>query len=373
MSDASKPLSLWGRRKLKKLKKHLLHEAHHARYFREDIAQLQLINRVKDAEVELEKAWQGGRGDPEVIDQCMDELHEASKALLPPGKSPKARENVEVALVAIGIALAFRTYFIQPFKIPTGSMQPSLYGITHAPKAHKEVMDFFPLNLVKLLATGERYIEKKAPADGQLMVRGVSSTGEIQVQIANKVIKFPKDLQLFFDHGDFVTRGQVLASGVRKSGDQILVDKVRYNFMRPKRGQVVVFNTNGIKHPQIKVDQFYIKRLVGLPQEEVSIVNRKLTVDGKTVSRPPLFSSREYNLVDDYRAVPLPKFKTESDTYYLGSEDYLMFGDNTYSSLDGRYFGGVKESKLLGPAFAVHWPFWKRMGSIKSVPVRPPS
>src|SRR5581483_421060 len=40
------------------------------------------------------------------------------------------RENTEVILVAIVVAMAIRTFFLQPFKIPTGSMQPTLYGIT---------------------------------------------------------------------------------------------------------------------------------------------------------------------------------------------------------------------------------------------------
>jgi signal peptidase I len=45
------------------------------------------------------------------------------------------RENVEVFLVAIVIAAGVRAYFLQPFKIPTGSMQPTLFGIVGTPTA----------------------------------------------------------------------------------------------------------------------------------------------------------------------------------------------------------------------------------------------
>ena len=43
------------------------------------------------------------------------------------------RENVEVLLVALAVAMAIRTFFLQPFKIPTGSMEPTLYGIEPKP------------------------------------------------------------------------------------------------------------------------------------------------------------------------------------------------------------------------------------------------
>src|SRR5437764_1368126 len=43
------------------------------------------------------------------------------------------RENVEVLLVALAVAMGIRTFFLQPFKIPTGSMQPTLWGVTSTP------------------------------------------------------------------------------------------------------------------------------------------------------------------------------------------------------------------------------------------------
>ena len=72
------------------------------------------------------------------------------------------RENVEVILVAIVVAIGIRSYFIQPFKIPTGSMQPTTNGIigypttAPAPNVLKQVVDF--------VAFGRNYITVVSPA-----------------------------------------------------------------------------------------------------------------------------------------------------------------------------------------------------------------
>src|SRR5208283_2162850 len=63
----------------------------------------------------------------------MDELDFAANKWLKPYPNAMWRENVEVILVAVAVAMAIRTFFVQPFKIPTGSMQPTLYGVTSTP------------------------------------------------------------------------------------------------------------------------------------------------------------------------------------------------------------------------------------------------
>src|SRR3984957_19704487 len=63
-----------------------------------------------------------------------EELQFAAEKWLKPYPHAVWRENVEVLLVAIAVAMGIRTFFVQPFKIPTGSMQPTLYGITSTPE-----------------------------------------------------------------------------------------------------------------------------------------------------------------------------------------------------------------------------------------------
>jgi signal peptidase I len=166
--------------------------------------------------------------------------------------------------------------------------------------------------------------------------------------------------------GDRVEKGQLIASGRVRQGDHIFVNKVLYHFARPKRGQIVVFDTNYIPGKEflgIRPDTFYIKRLVGLPGETISIRDRHLVVDGRPVVEPwPFRRQAEDPAYRGYVPRPGALLNSESAEIRVGEGQFLPFGDNTYSSLDGRYFGPVSDQALVGPSFFVYWPFGSRWG-----------
>src|SRR5580692_7867026 len=97
-----------------------------------DLLSPQAIAGVQIKIDELNTAIAEGANDGKIRIKA-EELQFAGEKWIKPYPNPVWRENVEVLLVAIAVAMAIRTFFIQPFKIPTGSMQPTLYGITSTP------------------------------------------------------------------------------------------------------------------------------------------------------------------------------------------------------------------------------------------------
>jgi signal peptidase I len=163
-----------------------------------------------------------------------------------------------------------------------------------------------------------------------------------------------------------------------------------YNFRKPNRGDTIVFETAGIPQEMrdrwsIPDDEFYIKRLVGLPGEQVQIGDdRHLRINGQRLDattphfenvygfdpkQPPRESewsghingtvAQEYN-INNLAGVPL--FPDENTTYYVPTNSCLPMGDNTCNSLDSRFWGAIPENYVIGKSFFVYWPLTKRFG-----------
>jgi signal peptidase I len=184
-------------------------------------------------------------------------------------------------------------------------------------------------------------------------------------------------------------------------GDLILVNKFHYGVRmpvfnnllvennQPRRGDVMVFRYP----PQPSLD--YIKRVVGVPGDEVAYLNKQLSVNGQPVSRvaqPEFFESgsmryarqfresmdgRSYNtLNDDDRPPFIPgatdfpfrdqcRYSAEGVVCKVPQGHYFMMGDNRDNSLDSRYWGFVPEANIVGKAFFV-WMNFSNPGRIGS-------
>src|SRR6516225_9164773 len=110
------------------MRKHVQKLLNHQR----DILSPQSISAIETGIAELRGAITRDVG-KEALEKQMHKLEEVANKWLKPYPNAAWRENIEVLLVALTVAMGIRTFFLQPFKIPTGSMQPSLFGVTSVP------------------------------------------------------------------------------------------------------------------------------------------------------------------------------------------------------------------------------------------------
>ena len=370
-------IDLLAKRKQRKLIKEHLNAARHARNMREDIADPAALAALVEAEQAVRDAVAAG-GDN--LEKALETLSAATDKVYPLVNRTGMRENVEVIIVALAAAMAIRAFFFQPFKIPTGSMQPTLNGITTEMQAEAGVLDRQPFRFVKWLVTGTSYKEVRAETSGNLrsFILTDGSVREVvrvpgdkaMVDIGGVRQTFPSYMadNLIPVRGQYVKKGDVIARARVVAGDHILVNKLKYNFMNPERGDIAVFDTRHITHPQVRQDSFYIKRLVGLPNEKIQIQNRRIVANGTIVEDPPMFKKIDTDPMyhGGHDVAPGSRLETADDFIQLGADEYLMMGDNTLPemSLDGRFFGGVPRKDFQGPAMFVYWPFREHWGVV---------
>jgi len=344
---------------------HAIFSVKFARRMREDRISPETVVEFRELQEQLKghlkrKEWTEGLKLSEKALLRAREIHPA------PGGKYGLRENVEVFVVVLAVVLGFRTYFLQPYQIPTGSMQPTLFGINAISDYEPDWTDRFPVSAAKFLLTGSRFVEIKTHTAGRIPESSEfgQQDGFLVFTFGGKRYRIHKDMLGLFQPGQVVPEGHVLARGLRKRGDFIVVNRFSTNFFPPKRGEIVVFTTRGILHPQVRPNSAYIKRLVGLPGEEVSICERELVVNGVKVREPWVFSRQQegqgYQGYLNPGAMQSSLFRRCEDVLSVNEGEYLFFGDNTAESLDGRYFGGVSGRNVLGTAFFVPWPFFDR-------------
>jgi signal peptidase I len=182
-------------------------------------------------------------------------------------------------------------------------------------------------------------------------------------------------------------------------GDLILVNKFHYGVRlpvinqkitegtAPARGDVMVF-----RYPP-RPSQDYIKRVVGIPGDEVAYLNKKLTINGKPLSKDSLpdffdddtmhYSKQFEELLGDKKHKLLneetqpafiygaTKFEFNENCIYsiegvvckVPAGHYFMMGDNRDNSLDSRFWGFVPEKNIVGKAFYV----WMNFGNLKRI------
>jgi signal peptidase I len=358
-----------------------------------------LSERDLEIALELEERYRAllKAKDVDALEKLNKESLKFGRKTFPPTPWDAWRENVEVFVVAAIMALAIRTYFLQPFKIPTGSMEPTLYGIE--PVMSTEMPPNLLVQAYDFLIKGKTYSRIVTEHGGtvedmvsgsftiwfeytDLHLRDEQGNEEVdriwirQDDVISKLGIHPKS---DFYSGTKFKPGDVIANYVTQTGDQVLVDKVTYNFRPPRRGEVFIFKTAGIsklryeRGPNQEGSEDFIKRCVGLAGDLVEVKPPQLFINGKLAEGSPIFA-KEFAQIDDYPGYSLypgedisgsrsPDGKTE--TYYVPTDCYWAMGDNSPHSKDSRDWGGVPKQNLMGRGYFVFWPFTSRWGWIK--------
>jgi signal peptidase I len=293
----------------------------------------------------------------------------------PPHKHAVWRENVEVILVAIVVAIGIRSYFLQPFKIPTGSMQPTLNGIighpmtAPAPNFLKQIAEFVVLgrNYIDVVSGEENTVQNVTSRKFLFfftLSRIECDRQSFSVYAPPEILR--QDFQVY--PGNTYHRGQVIARGAVDTGDQVFVDKFSYNFVHPRLGDVFVFRTDGIlgiREDPLAGAPFYIKRLTGRPGDELRIDSPKLYINGELAKsfgiKRVMAAQAPYKGYAQGRAV----LATPERPFVIPLHAYFAMGDNSYNSYDSRYWGQVPEENLVGRGLFVYWPFNRHWGFIR--------
>jgi signal peptidase I len=140
------------------------------------------------------------------------------------------------------------------------------------------------------------------------------------------------------------------------SGDHVLMEGLSYLRHKPRRGDIMVFRTDGM--PSVPSGQIYVKRLAASPGEHVSISNGKLYVNNSEVKISKQVPEINYQLPAEW-ASTAPNMDVN-----VGEGHYYVLGDRATNSLDSRYFGCVPAKNVLGRIAFCYWPP-SRMGPVK--------
>ena len=383
--------------------RHMVKGARKFIHYKRDLLDEGRIGEIESRQQDLIEAIK--KGDKDAVEEASKQLRATCENSLPREKPIGwFEENVEVMFVAIVIALGLRAYYLQPFRIPTGSMQPTLNGITGHALA-KEDWPSMPQRLIEKVLRGRSYVHIQTERDRRLAVRPVPNMpGRFTADVRNvqKWHFFSRSLLFFEDgkpmwlpapqnpmmetglghalsiankHGGVIPAGTTLCEGHVDTGDLVLVNKFAYHFRKPKRGETFVFDTQGIRGIDERSGEqakgsHYIKRLCGVPGDTLEIREPHLLINGKIAKEKGIgrvMDTLGYQLAKKEPSGPGGRsfyqyLGNPDDRLHLrdkakpGMREYAAFGDNTGNSLDSRYWGTVKEYNLVGPALFALWP-----------------
>lgn len=138
----------------------------------------------------------------------------------------------------------------------------------------------------------------------------------------------------------FIVRGASMEP-VFENGEYLIVDQLTYRFEEPERGDVII-----MRYPK-DPDVFFIKRIVGLPNETVELQGKRVIIRRGV---------NEESITLDQSFISADRMRDEYGTYALGEEEYFVMGDNRNESSDSRSWGSLPRDNIIGRPFVRLFP-----------------
>ena len=390
--------------KQKKVAKELLQSARKVYDYRRDLSPEDRLAELDKASGELDGLIRDKATKEVSLVAAIDRLDSLLRKI--GGKIyPKTfwNDNLEVALVAAIIVIGIRTFFFQPFIIPTNSMYPTYSGMKAVVYEDKNDAPSMLAKTFRFLTLGAKHKALIAQNGGAVQLVNVRQVkgkkwfflptvlNEYTLLVGGvpHKILLPADFDISsaieesFPNwngvgGNFntsVSAGDTILRFDITLGDALFVDRLSYHFKRPEAGDPFVFRTGEI--PGIEggagniVDKYYIKRIGGVAGERLEIKNGALLVNGEPRSEVEAFKKNERK-EGDYKGYVYPTQNDPSNppqlltapgvTAELPARTFVALGDNSANSLDSRYWGYVPEKSVIGKAIFIYYPFTKRWG-----------
>ena len=404
-------------RKLKQIAEDLVRTGVKVYRYRIDLMEPKLAEELNDTTKSLAKARKDKSKTREELEKAIekqDAILRKTGGTFYPNRSWS--ENVEMFLVGAFLVIGIRTFFFQPFIIPTNSMYPTYNGMTYENYVVaeenaqqggdlEEVADLtkppsLPIKILRKLIFGATNVNVVAENAGPVRLRTEPRTVtgrkwfvfptpklEFNLDVGGTTHDFrtPVDFQNqirdilieSIGHNRVVEKGDVILNFDILSGDALFVDRMSYHFRKPDIADPFVFETDLVESddPQIysilhKSDpgKYYIKRLVGKGGDTLEIDGSRLIRNGESITGTDAFelNAGRVGNYPGYVHSGYGRFlRRPGDTVDIPEDYYFAMGDNSPNSSDSRTWGFVPKEAVIGRAVLIYYPFTKRWGISK--------
>ena len=383
-------LEIYRRRRDRKHLKHFIKHIRHISHVNDDILADTTKNNLNEFVKDAESV---DRDNHEDVTTFLKEAPLRAVKILPKKTHPILREYADILAVALTVAFGLRALYLQPFKIPTSSMQPTLFGIhyvedTTLPDGSKTLPNLpQPLHYA-LFSTQDAKADIKRTGQFNTQAGMTSDVNRLfnersSFYIGGLKYDLPGSKNHVFTYCDFQSKvdtdemleqgangpwvddrsivgrssnnklsyldrpfyeGEKLCNGWLSLGDHLFVDRVTFHFRNPARGDITIFVTEDVPtgYDNGSKGYFYIKRLIGLPGDTLKNIDNVMYVKPK--------GSKEYQKITDFKIEGIDRIYSEKGGYHGHLKSGLLGSQDEVNSVKDRLSDIILKDKLkTGP------------------------